>query len=92
MFPLQAQKEVYAHQLITAQREVRAQCPAQLGPIPTSLASQCVPAVLLATTVQRGPTTSPGSLAPLDSTALMVDLKHYQSFFTNVFIDIWYSL
>lgn len=73
VFPLQAQKEAFVHQLITAQRVVQAQCPAQLGPTPTSLASQCVHAVWLATTVQKGLRTSPTSLAPLDFIALMVD-------------------
>lgn len=81
MFPLQAQKEDFVHQLITARRVVRAQCPAQLGPIPTSLASQPAPAAQQATTVQERPTSSPSFLAPLDSTVLMVSDKYDQYLF-----------
>ena len=74
-FRLQAQKEGFAHKLISAQRAVLAQYPAQLGPTPTSVAGLCVPAVLPATTAHKGPATSLSSLAPLASTVLMVDPK-----------------
>lgn len=53
-------------------------CPAQLGPIPTLLASQPAPAVLQATTVQERLTSSPSFLAPLGSTVLMVSAKYDQ--------------
>lgn len=83
VFPLQAQKEVLVHQLITARRVLQAQCPAQLGPTPTSLASRRVPAVPLDTSVPRGLTTSPSFLAPLDSIAPMVD---QDSTFTSIYL------
>ncbi|KAF3847745.1 hypothetical protein F7725_020773 [Dissostichus mawsoni] len=70
---LQAQKEVFAHKLITALRVVRARCHAQLEPTPSSQANQCVPAALLATTVQRRLETSPSPPVPLVSTAPTVD-------------------
>lgn len=95
VFPFQAQKEVFAQQLITALRVVQAQCPAQLGPTLTSQASQCVPAALLATTAQKRLATSQCSPVPLDSTALMVDSPKTQSFvvvFLHKCIEkLWYS-
>ena len=88
VFSLQALKEVFAHQLITAKWVVLAPCRAQLELTPTSQASQPVPAALLGTTAQKGLETSPSSAVLLDSTALMVNSvpKHYQSyvcFFVN---------
>lgn len=49
-----------------------AHCPALLELTTTSQASQCVPAALLDTTVQKGPPILPSFPVHLDSTALMV--------------------
>lgn len=85
VFPLQALKEVFAHQLITALMGVRAQYPVRLGPTPISLGSRCAPGALLATTVQRRLATSLSTLVHLDSTALMVSKNlSWLCFFMNL--------
>lgn len=79
-FSLQAQKEDFARQVITALRVVLAQCPALLEPIPTSQVSQCVPAVLQDITAQKKLEILTSSLVPLVSTAQMVYPPETQSF------------